>query len=682
MWNMIQQNYPIWYFDCTGGVHRQFKNNRIFLYSIVCHDIIKRKIVPVAEFITNHHTAINVTSYLTYIKETLKLFDMKFSIAPVIVTDQSPTLLLSVMSAFNSCSVFYYLEFCYRIIIENNKELKKENDISVIHFFCSTHFLKNIINKTKKTKESTSKIYAFRFSFAILQNSRNKKEFEENLSNIYILFNFKHKTTIVINSLNYIKEKIREQGISTSIDGSRTVNENERDSFFNEFSSLNNEDISNFHTENYKKCRIKKYYDDFLQNIYVSKLLEDQKVEKLNDYYSPILFDIIREQFHLIPFWTGIMIGEYLEKRHSIFSNICRLSNNPVENWFSQIKLKVLNNTKSYITSEISKYFYKNILALYNEYAENQDKNILKKLKSDKLITEKFKEKKKIYKKGFYYKNIEDVFDQKIDNEKKFNEAFSTNNNDNLVDSFANVSENFFKLFEKIEKIYNESIEYDSNIFPNYNNLLLVFLENESIFEKTTEFLRKFTEFKIYETDDVDESFETILKINNIKEDLVAVKTIGDGNCFYRAISYIFFGTQEFYKTFKCLSIFQMIKNKKILIDFIGRDKDIEVEIVKSARINEYANELNISSMAILINKCIVSFSINEDNEKDIRPFTQNYSISVDKNSDAIGIGFKNNHFVAVIKKKRAYKIKTNGNFNFYNKKKNKQQNIQEIIID
>lgn len=57
-----------------------------------------------------------------------------------------------------------------------------------------------------------------------------------------------------------------------------------------------------------------------------------------NKYFSPALFEIIRDELYKIPLWSGIMI------QHKNIGKRTRLSNNYVENWFGQLKNNILKN--------------------------------------------------------------------------------------------------------------------------------------------------------------------------------------------------------------------------------------------------------------------------------------------------------------------------------------------------
>ena len=53
MWALVQQNWPVWYFDATGSVLEKIKRQgEAFLYSLVFHDKDRKLIFPFTEFIS------------------------------------------------------------------------------------------------------------------------------------------------------------------------------------------------------------------------------------------------------------------------------------------------------------------------------------------------------------------------------------------------------------------------------------------------------------------------------------------------------------------------------------------------------------------------------------------------------------------------------------------------------
>ena len=62
-----------------------------------------------------------------------------------------------------------------------------------------------------------------------------------------------------------------------------------------------------------------------------------------NEFYCPKLFKLIVKQLHLLPIWSGIMISNQTFG----YDVKTRLSNNPVENYFGQLKNNILQKKKN-----------------------------------------------------------------------------------------------------------------------------------------------------------------------------------------------------------------------------------------------------------------------------------------------------------------------------------------------
>lgn len=53
IWNNVREFNPIWFFDATGSIHKKvFDQPKPYLCSMVCRDVKKKLIIPVADFLT------------------------------------------------------------------------------------------------------------------------------------------------------------------------------------------------------------------------------------------------------------------------------------------------------------------------------------------------------------------------------------------------------------------------------------------------------------------------------------------------------------------------------------------------------------------------------------------------------------------------------------------------------
>jgi hypothetical protein len=153
MWNIIKLKNPVWYIDATGSIHKKLNFQKApFLYSAVCNDIKNKQTISVFEFVTTSHTSESISKFITFAVNRIKQNPGKmqlFSLAPIVVMDFSFAILNGVLNSINKCSLTEYIQFCYELIFNNKTDLKM---YPTFVYLCSTHFLKNIIKKTKPFK--------------------------------------------------------------------------------------------------------------------------------------------------------------------------------------------------------------------------------------------------------------------------------------------------------------------------------------------------------------------------------------------------------------------------------------------------------------------------------------------------------------------------------------------------
>ena len=116
-------------------------------------------------------------------------------------------------------------------------------------------------------------------------------------------------------------------------------------------------------------------------NLKKSELQNNEKKTLPNEFYCPDLFKILTERLYLLPLWSGLIIHNEI-KHYKVNT---RLSNNPAENWFEQVKYKVIKR-KKVSTSEMVTPIYKRIFVKYINtfYEEKKLQDQYKDAKSDK----------------------------------------------------------------------------------------------------------------------------------------------------------------------------------------------------------------------------------------------------------------------------------------------------------
>lgn len=233
MWKSISLSNAVWFIDAKSNIHRKIEGQkRVFLYSIVAHDVIKKVYVNVADFVTTRHTSINLTKYFLDIFYLIQASNAIF--APVIVIDFSWALLISLMKSINNCDLIAYLDWSYDMLVlkKTNDHIKRDYMKSKL-VLCSVHFFKNVVKKTKalmiKSKKSyiNSKIKKiFLFSFTLLLNSISVEEFIKHLTCIYYLFSSIKWNESVIYSYRTLRDDCKTKKLHGSdISGNTTPDE-------------------------------------------------------------------------------------------------------------------------------------------------------------------------------------------------------------------------------------------------------------------------------------------------------------------------------------------------------------------------------------------------------------------------------------------------------------------------
>ncbi|CAF2143860.1 unnamed protein product [Rotaria magnacalcarata] len=94
---------------------------------------------------------------------------------------------------------------------------------------------------------------------------------------------------------------------------------------------------------------------------------------------------------------------------------------------------------------------------------------------------------------------------------------------------------------------------------------------------------------------------------------LKKVKILGDGNCFFRAISHQLCRNETNHKTIRSTTINYLIKNKDKFAPFIDdTDSTIDKYIKRMSRNGTYADHLAVSAAAVTINKNIIIHEIGK----------------------------------------------------------------------
>jgi hypothetical protein len=407
MWLKIQEINPVWYIDATGSVLKNLRNQIMpFLYSIVCHDPMTKSIIPIAEFISCCHSTLWISNNMFAIKTMLNhniTAQKKYVFAPIIVTDFSWALINSILLVFNNCSVVQYIKWTFDLLTTTKREKSSilKNMLLIRHYLCSTHFLRIIIKRSKQIKCDDKLIKTFIFAFSLIQNTTNLKQFEENLKDIFHVFNQPTQNNVFMHSMMRIRTQLsnREQTITSSEDPKYCIRDQDQEALLHE-----NFIFSKDFEKNIKKNS--PYVNHFEGILKSSKeIIPLSGDEPVNSFFKPELFQIIQDYLYIAPLWSGIIIGAWQIQTYGEV-RFTRLTNNPVENWFGHLKNNLIY--KNSMPSELCGSIYEKLQVKYFLYYAEPE-NIDKKPAKLDIKIEKWK-KLKMYKreKGFYYNNFTD----------------------------------------------------------------------------------------------------------------------------------------------------------------------------------------------------------------------------------------------------------------------------------
>ena len=155
-----------------------------------------KNILPVAQFFTTEHTTLSISRFLMSINNTFKHCHKSstdsFSIAPVIVTDESWAMINAINQIFNNVSTANYIMWTFQAIVEYPLNFDISLALNVSPILCHVHFLKNAVRKVKMLNLEKNAKKIFIYGFIGLQNSTDIKEFNELLICLHTIFNIQY----------------------------------------------------------------------------------------------------------------------------------------------------------------------------------------------------------------------------------------------------------------------------------------------------------------------------------------------------------------------------------------------------------------------------------------------------------------------------------------------------------
>ena len=89
-----------------------------------------------------------------------------------------------------------------------------------------------------------------------------------------------------------------------------------------------------------------------------------------------------------------------------------------------------------------------------------------------------------------------------------------------------------------------------------------------------------------------------------------------DGNCFYRAISFVIFGNEDNHGMVRNVCVYELCENLKLFSNLFNQhplEGDLESHILESCKKKTWANQFNIQAVSFFLKRDILIFSPNSD---------------------------------------------------------------------
>jgi hypothetical protein len=182
--------------------------------------------------------------------------------------------------------------------------------------------------------------------------------------------------------------------------------------------------------------------------------------------------------------------------------------------------------------------------------------------------------------------------------------------------------------------------------------------ENAFIFQTAIDFMRSITNYALYESQKLDANFDHILLSTNLPSTVYFAKeTRSDGNCWYRAISYLLFNSEDNYFIIKTCCIYIFFKYKAFFSVLLVKEHygiSFQQMIIFHLVQNQWADNLIKIASCFLLDRSIYTFSarksLSDKTSQKLIPHCYHYSFK-NLTTKPILIGFSINHFVPILKK-------------------------------
>ena len=592
------------------------------------------------------------------------------------------------LNSKNNITKFEILVLVYNYINNNLKDYLGEKLIEN----CKNSFLEEQFKEINNMKENIELLYFIKFLILLYENSKNFKFYISELFKNFNLNIFDIKKNIINFNLN---DEIKK--IDNFIED---LNENtEKYNYIkNQIVKIKN---SNFSNEIEKLVLF--YYREYNFELFVNYLLKNKKCfELIKQNYNKIGNFKKEEYSKIISKIENIKdlkeIIEYFDNYDDLFDVLIE-NENKISEILKNSKIEIKHYTKKKISFELL-YKYKKVY----KYIELNNYNFI-----DDLIKDIVNLFKNFYKENFY---IEKIFEEFIDNYKKFNENLPENLKDKYINDIfqeikksnkwnnhfiikfiikdielnknkykkkyfdllnkidgQKINENFVKLWKKDNflKIFNDFNDI-INIFKIFYNKINGLLELYYLFElfidvkeiKLDYYLEKFNNIisnnnKTYYSYEEGSLYKCLLNLfNKLKENNEEKKM----EIIYKSICDNIKDKNELIKIF-CF-LFDKFENEKILIiiiKFLNINKLLLVQVLSLIK--------DISKRKKIFERLNNEYIIN-DNDFFDKKYSENLEILKEFN----------------IKDEDIFNLDDYSNFNYIKKTKEKLKNIKENILN
>ncbi len=173
------------------------------------------------------------------------------------------------------------------------------------------------------------------------------------------------------------------------------------------------------------------------------------------------------------------------------------------------------------------------------------------------------------------------------------------------------------------------------------------------------------------------EGFVDILKQSQLESYFFNVKTGEDGNCFYRAISKLLFGQQDFYYLIKISALFFIFERKEEFDNVFNKGKtNFKLFLQKHSRHNEWADEIIILATSLVLNRPIITFSITNSSQLFCLHFYKDTILENFFKVMPFTISFYSSHYTTLMQKRE-----TDFNFEIYFKTQRNERNVSFLTL-